>query len=112
MNTEKSRLTNNGLSSPLRHWPCKLCELEFTSFNAFGCHINIHRLRGHKLKYLVLVTKRYNCKICNKKVSIYLSSVWSYASSQGFPTQLQPLPATIRYASTTLNLLHGHNSNL
>ncbi|CAL2272209.1 unnamed protein product [Prunus armeniaca] len=55
-------------------------------------------LRGHKLKYLVLVTKRYNCKICNKRVSIYLSSVWSYASSQGFPTQLQPLPATIRYA--------------
>ncbi|CAB4316988.1 unnamed protein product [Prunus armeniaca] len=59
-------------------------------------------LRGHKLKYLVLVTKRYNCKICNKRVSIYLSSVWSYASSQGFPTQLQPLPATIRRA------LYGH----
>ncbi|CAL2272212.1 unnamed protein product [Prunus armeniaca] len=72
--------------------------------------MNSHRLLGPKMKYLPLAAKQYTYEICNK--SIYSSSVWSYASSQGSPNSAATLTPSVRYASATIYLLRGHNSNL
>ncbi|PQQ07616.1 hypothetical protein Pyn_18476 [Prunus yedoensis var. nudiflora] len=70
------------------------------------------RLRGPKPKYLPLAAKRYNCKICNKGLPSTLALYGHMHSHKFCLSRPQPLPPGVRYARTTLNLIHERNSNL
>ncbi|CAB4316990.1 unnamed protein product [Prunus armeniaca] len=69
-------------------------------------------LHGPKKKYLHLAAKRYNYKTCNKGFPSIRALFSHMHPHKVLPTQLQPLPPSVRNTSTTLNFILGCNSNM